>query len=218
MTMTIRARSTDILATAECLLEPGHHAARVAEVSGDGTAVELEVAGARHTAMVAAGCLVRPMPGDMVLLFTNVEQAFVVTVLDRTVSNGGMVGLPGGRNMSIEGETITIAARQRLSLRADSMDLQAKLFAVLANKGTWIGKLYTLIADRVRCSARIQETSAESLTVKAVERVAVIERIDSLQTETQATRVTGIASEMAHSKVIAVSEDLRLDGKRVTVA
>ncbi|MGY3609348.1 MULTISPECIES: DUF3540 domain-containing protein [unclassified Bradyrhizobium] len=218
MTMPIRATSTDILAMAERLLEPGHHTARVVSVSDDGSAVEVEVAGARHTATVAVGCLVRPMPQDVVLLFTNVEQVFIVTVLERTAPNGGMVGLPGGRNMSIEGETITIAARQRLSLRADSIDLQTKLLAVLADKGTWIGKLYTLIADRVRCSARLQEASAEQLTVKAVERVAVIERIDTLQTETQAIRVTGIASEMAHSKVIAVSEDLRLDGKRVTVA
>ncbi|WP_426441390.1 DUF3540 domain-containing protein [Bradyrhizobium genosp. P] len=218
MTMTIRATNTDILAMAERLLQPGHHTARVVSVSEDGTAAEVEVAGARHTATVAVGCLVRPTPQDLVLLFTNVEQVFVVTVLERAASGGGMVSLPGGRNMSIEGDTITFAARQRLSLRADSIDLQAKLFAVLADKSTWIGKLYTLIADRVRCSARIQESSAESLTVKAVERVAVIEHIDSLQTETQATRVTGIATEMAHSKVIAVSEDLRLDGKRVTVA
>ncbi len=211
-------RATNTFATAERLLEPGHHTARVVSVSDDGTTVEVEVAGARHTATVAVGCLVRPIPQDIVQLFTNVEQVFVVTVLGRTAANRGMVGLPGGRNMSIEGETITVAARQRLSLRADRIDLQTKLFAVLADKGTWIGKLYTLIADRAQCSARIQEASAEQLTVKAVERVAVIERTDTLQTETQAIRVTGIASEMAHSKVIAVSEDLRLDGKRVTVA
>ncbi|MCC8956967.1 DUF3540 domain-containing protein [Bradyrhizobium sp. Pear77] len=218
MTMPIRATSTDILAMAERFLKPGHHRARVVSVSDDGSAVEVETAGARHTATVAVGCLVRPIPQDMVLLFTEAERGFVVTVLERADSSGGMVALPGDRNMSIEGETITLAARRRLSMRADSTDLQTKLFAVLADKGSWIGKLYTVIADRVRCSARIQEASAEQLTVKAVERVAVIERIDTLQTETQAIRVTGIASEMAHSKVIAVSEDLRLDGKRVTVA
>ncbi|WOH63789.1 DUF3540 domain-containing protein [Bradyrhizobium sp. BWA-3-5] len=217
MTMTFRA-TNDVLAISERLLEPGHHTARVASVSDDGTLVEVEDAGARHTARVAVGCLVRPIQQDVVLLFSEAEQTFVVTVLERTASSWGMVGLPGDRKMSIEGEIITIAARQRISLRADSIDLQAKLFAVLANKSTWIGKLYTLIADRFRCSARIQESSADSLTVKAVERIAVIERIDSLQTETQAIKVTGIASEMAHSKVIAVSEDLRLDGKRVTVA
>ncbi len=214
----IRAANTDILAMDERLLEPGQHPARVVSVSDDGTTVEVELAGARHAATVAVGCLVRPMPEDMVLLFADVEQVFVVTVLERAASGGGMVRLPGGRKMSIEGETVTLAARRRLSLRADRIDLQAKVFAVLANKATWIGKLYTLIAQRVQSSARIQEASAEQLTVKAVERVAVIERLDSLRTETQVIRVTGIASEAAHSKIIAVSEDLRLDGKRVTVA
>ncbi|WP_377828175.1 DUF3540 domain-containing protein [Bradyrhizobium lupini] len=218
MTMTIRLTNSDSLSMAERMLEPGHHTAHVVSVSDDGTEMEVEVAGARHTATVAVGCLIRPIPWDRVLLFANVEQAFVVTVLERAASNDGMLGLPGCRNISIEGETITIAARQRISFCADSIDLQAKLFAVLANKGTWIGKLYTIIADRVRCSARTQETSAELLTVKAGERVSVIDRIDSLQTETHVIRVTGIASETAHSKVITVSEDLRLDGKRVTVA
>lgn len=218
MTKTVRAADTHMLATVDRLLEPGHQSARVVSVDGDGATVKVEVAGARHTANVAVGCLVRPIPQDLVLLFSEAEQAFVVTVLERTASSRGTVGLPGGRDMFMDGETITIAAHQRISLRAESIDLQAKLFTVLANKGTWIGKLYTLIADHVRCTARIQEESAGSLVVKATERIAVIERIDSLQTETQAIRVTGIASEMAHSKVIAVSEDLRLDGKRVTVA
>jgi hypothetical protein len=75
-----------------------------------------------------------------------------------------------------------------------------------------------LITDRFRSSARVQEASADQLTVKAVERFAIIDHIDSLQTETQVTKVTGIATESAHSKVISVTEDLRMDGKRVTVA
>ncbi|MCA6107952.1 DUF3540 domain-containing protein [Bradyrhizobium cenepequi] len=218
MTMTFRATNADLLATTERLLDAGHHTARVAAVDENGAAAEVEVAGTRHTAAVAVGCLVRPIPQDLVLLFSDAGQAFVLAVLERTAASWGKVALPGGGNMSIEGETIVIAGRRRMSLRADTIDLQAKLLAVLADKATWIGKLYSLIAERFRSSARIQEASAELLTVKAVDRIAIIDRIDSLQTETQAIKVTGIASETAHSKVIAVSEDLRLDGKRVTVA
>lgn len=216
--MTFRATNIGVVPRASRFLEPGHHTARVATVSHDGAAVEVEVEGARHGATVAVGCLVSPVAHDVVLLFIEADQAFVLTVLGRTEFGSSTIALPGNHRMSVKGETITIAARQRISLRADHIDLQAKLFAVLADTGTWIGKLCTLIADRFRCAARIQEASADSITVKAVERVAMIERIDSLQTETQVIRVTGIASEMAHSKVIAVSEDLRLDGKRVTVA
>lgn len=218
VTVTSHAAKADVLVTSERLPEAGHRTARVLAVEQDGTAVALDLDGARHRAQVAVGCLVRPMPQDLVLIFGDPRQSFVLTVLERPGANWGVVALPGHGNMSIEGETLAIAVRQRLSLRADSIDMQTKLFAVLADKATWIGKLYTVIADRLRSSARIQEASADQLTVKAVERISVIDRIDSLQTETQATRVTGVATETAHSKVITVTEDLRIDGKRVTVA
>lgn len=215
---TLLQASNSAVATTEYLPRAGHCTAHVVSVDEDGATVELEIAGTRQTASVAVGCLVRPMPQDLVLVFSEAGQSFVLTVLERTGANWSVVALPGRGNMSIEGETVAIAVRQRMSLRADTIDLQAKLFAVLADKATWIGKLYTLVADRFRSSARIQESSADQLTVKAVERIAVIDRVDSLQTETQATRITGIATETAHSKVITVTEDLRIDGKRVTVA
>ncbi|MCK9908493.1 DUF3540 domain-containing protein [Microbacteriaceae bacterium K1510] len=215
---TLLQASNSAVATSEYLPRTGHCTAHVMSVDEDGATVEIEITGVRQTASVAVGCLVRPMPQDLVLVFSEAGQSFVLTVLERTGANWSVVALPGRGNMSIEGETVAIAVRQRMSLRADTIDLQAKLFAVLADKATWIGKLYTLVADRFRSSARIQESSADQLTVKAVERITVIDRVDSLQTETQATRITGIATETAHSKVITVTEDLRIDGKRVTVA
>jgi len=218
MTLGLHALKTNVLPTSERLLEARHHTARVLTVDEDGTSVEIDIAGVRQAATVAVGCLVRPMPQDLVLVFSEAGQSFVLTVLERTGANWSVVALPGRGNMSIEGETVAIAVRQRMSLRADTIDLQAKLFAVLAEKSTWIGKLYTLVADRFRSSARIQESSADQLTIKAIERIAVIDRVDSLQTETQATRITGVATETAHSKVLTVTEDLRIDGKRVTVA
>ncbi|MGV7219539.1 DUF3540 domain-containing protein [Bradyrhizobium sp. UFLA05-112] len=218
MTVAFRSANADLLATTERLLEPGHHTARVVAVDENGVASEVEVAGTRHPATVAFGCLVRPITQDLVLVFSDAGRVFVLAVLERRTSSCGTIALPSGGNISIEGNTIAIAGRQRMSLRADTIDLQTELFAVLADKATWVGRLFSLIADRFRSVTHIQETSAHTLTVKAVERIAIIDRIDSLQTETQAIKVAGIASETAHSKVIAVTEDLRLDGKRVTVA
>lgn len=209
---------TDTLDVVDRASRQQYSVARVAAVNDDGSVVDVKIDEATLSAKVAVGCLVRPLPDDTVLLYSDEQQSFVLTVLERAGANWGVVALPGRGNMSIEGETIAIAVRQRMSLRADSIDVQTKLFAVLADKATWIGKLYTLIADRFRSSAHIQEASADQLTIKAVERFAIIDRVDSLQTETQATKVTGVATETAHSKIISVTEDLRMDGKRVTVA
>lgn len=196
----------------------GHRTGRIVEVNDNGATVSVAIDGVTRPAAVAVSCLVRPVPGDLVLLFCETPHTFVLSVLERAGANWSVIGLPGNGNMSIEGETLSIAVRQRMSLRADTIDLQAKLFAVLADRATWIGKLYTLIADRIRSSSRTEETSTDTLTTKAVERIAIIDGVDSLQTQTQVVKVAGIATETAHSRVITVTEDLRLDGKRVTVA
>jgi hypothetical protein len=208
----------DIVQTLETEPAAGHHIANIVSVDDDGAIVDVEFAGTRRQAGVAVSCLVRPLPGDRVLVYCDASRAFVLSVLEREGANWGVVSLPGRGNLSIEGETVAVAARQRMSLRADSIDLQAKLFAVLAERGSWIGKLYTLIADRLRSSAQVQETTADTLTVKAVERFAIVDRMDSLQAEMQATMISGVATETAHSKVISVTEDVRIDGKRVMVA
>jgi hypothetical protein len=208
----------EIVQTVESEPATGHHISRVVSVEDDGAAVCVEFSGTQRQATVAVSCLVRPLPGDRVLLYCDAERAYVLNVLERDGANWGMVSLPGRGNLSIEGETVAIAARQRMSLRGDSIDLQAKVFAVLAERGTWIGKLYTLIADRLRSSAQVQEATADTLTVKAVERFAIVDRMDSLQAEMQSTVISGVATETAHSKVISVTEDVRIDGKRVMVA
>jgi Protein of unknown function (DUF3540) len=208
----------DIVQTLESKPIAGHQIARVIGVDDDGAAVGVELSGMQRQAIVAVSCLVRPLPGDRVLLYCDAERTYVLNVLEREGANWGVVTLPGRGNLSLEGETVAIAARQRMSLRADSIDLQAKMFAVLAERGTWIGKLYTLIADRLRSSAQVQETAADSLTVKAVDRFAIVDRVDSVQAEMQSTVISGVATETAHSKVISVTEDVRIDGKRVLVA
>jgi hypothetical protein len=195
-----------------------YRSARVIDIDESGTTASVEISGSIKPAAVAVGCLVRPMPDDLVLVFCEAERIFVLNVLERLGPNWAVVALPGRGNISVEGETITLTARQRMSLRAETIDLQAKLLAALADKTAWIGKLFTLMADRIHSSSRAQEVNTDTLIVKAVERFAIIDRIDSLQADTQVVKIAGIATETAHSKVIAVTDDLRLDGKRVTVA
>ena len=197
---------------------PTHRLARVIAVEEDGAIVTLDIEGVQHSASVSVSCLIRPLPDDLVLAFCTSERIFVLDVLERSAPNYATLALPGRGNLSVEGETIALAARQRLSLRADAADIKVRVFAVLAERATWLGKLLVTIVDRLRSSARMQETSADSLTVKAVDRVAIVDQMDSLQASTQVVNVAGVATETAQSRVIAVTDDLRIDGKRVTVA
>jgi hypothetical protein len=192
--------------------------AQVVAMGEDGLSATLTLDGGVADAAVAVSCLVRPMVDDLVLVLREGSRNYVLGVLERPGANWAVVALPGRGNMSIEGETLALSVTQRMSLRAQSIDLQAKLLTVLADTSSWIGKLYTLIADRFRLSSQTHETSADTLTVQAVDRFAIVDRVDSLKTNTQVVKVEGIAAESAHSRTITVTEDLRMDGKRVTVA
>ncbi len=89
--------------------------------------------------------------------------------------------------------------------------------ALVAETMTWLGKLLTGVVERFTLSARHHETSAGTLIAKANERTTLVEGTDSLRAETQLVTVAGVASETAHTKVIAAAEDLRRDGKRIAV-
>lgn len=190
---------------------------RVLAVDLDAGELDLDLAGQTRRARVATGCLVRPIETDRVLAFCADDEVFVLQVLERGGPNYATLALPGHGNLAIEGETVSLKARQRLALKADSVDLQARTLAFIADKTTWLSKALTGIVERWRISARSHEVSADTLTEKALTRIAVIDRLDSLRAESRSVKVAGIASETAQSKVIAVVDDLRMDGKRITM-
>ncbi len=195
----------------------GMAVAAVLSLADDAAHVELALAGAACRAAVAVSCLIRPAPGDRVLVYRGGGEVFVLSVLERSGPNYGTLALPGHGNLVVEGETLSLSARQRLALRADSLDIQAKGLTFIADKTTWLSKALTAIVERWHTSAKTHEVSTDDLTVKAVNRVTIVDEVDTLRAQTQSTRIAGVASETAQSKVIAVTEDLRMDGKRITM-
>lgn len=191
--------------------------ATVLSLAPDAADAELAIAGVACRAAIAVSCLIRPLPGDRVLAYRSAAEVFVLAVLERSGPNYGTLALPGNGNLAVEGETLSLVSRQRLALKADTLDVQAKALAFVAEKTHWIGKALTTIVERWHSSARTHEVSADSLTVKAVNRVTIVDQLDSLRAETQSTRIAGVASETAQSKVVAVAEDLRMDGKRISM-
>ena len=82
--------------------------------------------------------------------------------------------------------------------------------SALARTATWV-------AEQLRISAKTQETVADTISSKSLDRVAVVERADVLRAQTLSQTIAGVSVTSAPIAVIATTEDLRLDGKRVTV-
>lgn len=190
---------------------------RVLAIDLDAGELDLEIDGQTRRARVATGCLIRPIEADRVLALCADDAVFVLQVLERVGPNYATLALPGHGNLAIEGETLSLTARQRLAIKADAFDLRARSLAFIADKATWLGKALTTIVERWQSSAKSHEISADTLTTKAVNRVAIVDQVDSLRTQTQSVTIAGIASESAQSKVMTVVDDLRMDGKRITM-
>lgn len=190
---------------------------RVLACDGAGQVVAVMVEGERLDAAVAMSCLIRPMVDDRVLLARGEAGTFVLSIVERDAPNYGTLALPGHGNLAIEGETLSLTARQRLALKGDRIDLQARTLAFIADKATWLGKALTAVVERWHVSAKTQEVSADTLTVKAVNRITIVDQVDTLRAQTQSIKIAGVVSETAQSKVIAVTDDLRMDGKRITM-
>ncbi len=190
---------------------------RVVGCAEDHATFSVEVSGVVRQAKAAIGCLIRPIAEDRVLVLVGGDEVFVLNVLERAAPNYATLALPGPGNLAVEGETVTISAVQRLALRGPSTDIRTKMLTVLAEQSTWLGKVFTSVVERWRASSKTHDVSADTHTIKAVDRVAIVDSTDSVQAGIQVVKVAGMSTETAHSKVVSVSEDLRFDGKRVSI-
>jgi hypothetical protein len=179
--------------------------------------VELEIGSEIVSASVGFGCLVRPIAGDRVLVASTPTGIFVLSVLERLVPDSATLSLPSGGALIVEATDIRLAARKEASIDAPQIEIRAGRFNVVADSLTLLGRMANWVADHLRISAKTQETVADTLSVKALDRVAIVERADVLRAGSVSQTIDNVSVTSAPAVVIATTEDLRLDGKRVTV-
>ncbi|MBV8472673.1 MAG: DUF3540 domain-containing protein [Hyphomicrobiales bacterium] len=189
--------------------------AKVCKAVGHG--VEVEIDAQILAARVGFGCLVQPIPGDRVLVSRGPEGAFVVAVLERLVPDRATLALPSGGALAIEADSVSLAARRDVSIDARELSLRGQKFHLVADSVTVFARLANWVAENLRISARTLDTVADTLSAKALDRVAIVERADVLRAASVSQTIDNVAVTSAPAVVIATSEDLRLDGKRVTV-
>ncbi len=179
--------------------------------------VEIEVGEELLAALVGFGCLVRPIAGDRVLAARIPGGVFVLSVLERRAPDSATLALPSGGALVVEAEDIGLVARKAFSVDARSIGLRAQKFNVVADTLSLLARAANWVADQLRVSAKTQEIIADTISSKSLDRVTIVERADVLRAQTLSQTIDGVAVTSAPIAVIATSEDLRLDGKRVTV-
>lgn len=193
---------------------------RVLEVV-EGT-FKLRVSGESLNAQRAASCLLEPMAGDLVALLSTDEGVFISDVLVRregttepfriSVSADGVVqdAVIAAENLKIEaGETFESSAR-KMSFRFEEILMAGRQLAFVGTK------LLTSMQEVVT-TAKKQLASFETTSTRARNRVDRVDETDQLRAGSIQTQADSVALTQAGTSLIVAKEDIRLDGKRISM-
>lgn len=182
---------------------------RVAGLGADGE-IYLADDVAPRLAQRAYSCLIEPAVGDRVVTAQLGDTIYVLAILDRLMPDQATVSAPGAKCLKLDAADIALRATSQVTLSAPTVRVQAHAFSL-------VGRLVTFVADHLRTTARRREVVADQIAVQAQSRVAVVRDTDVLEAGTVVQSVAGITSTTATTAVLVAKEDVRFDGKRVTV-
>lgn len=180
--------------------------------------VELEIGNEALVARISFSCLVQPLAGDRVLAVRTQEGGvFVLAVLERLMPYSATLSLPSGGALVVQATDVRLVAQNEASIDARSINLRGRSFTVVSDTLTLFGRVANWVAEHMGISVKTQETVVDTLSVKALDRIAIVERTDVLHAQSVSHTIDNVSVTSAPAVVIATTEDLRLDGKRVTV-
>lgn len=180
------------------------------------------------SAVPAASCLVRPEPGDKVLLCrVGADRGYILAVLERaaaatpvTVSapdgltfeaDRGDVSVRAGGAVTLVGTEATTIATAQLTVRAATATMIAEEALADAERLTARTGRLTLVAERV-------DQMVDHLTARFNHVLRLVTGVDRTQATTIAHEAREELSLRGQRAFISAREDVRIDGERIHLA
>lgn len=167
----------------------------------------------------AVSCLVEPQAGDRVLFVVEGEgRGTILHILSRPnpAEKPVTISTPDGA-LRLGGTSIVIQAEEDVAIAGGALSFTAETADLMAQTTTLAGESLRQIYGRTQINTRSLEQMAERVVTKAVDRVEIVDNVDNQVIGTLSVKVSGVMTQSAYSTVLVAAEDLRLDGKRVTV-
>ncbi|WP_157738928.1 DUF3540 domain-containing protein [Labrenzia sp. VG12] len=189
----------------------------------EGNAFELSVSGERLSAQRAVSCLLEPRIGDLVALLDTEEGVFITDVLVRRegkteqsrITVGGTRG--EAQDLVIAAANLKIEASENIEAHARSMSFRFESILMAGRQLALVGtKLLTSMQDIVT-NAKKQLASFETTSTRARNRVDRVDETDQLRAGSIQTQADSVALTQAGTSLIVAKEDIRLDGKRISM-
>lgn len=137
-------------------------------------APRIEIDGRWQPARVAAGCLLRPDEGDLVLWFVDQDAAWVLHVLERASGSARapQVSLPAGAVLGAQEDGA-------LSLRAGALNVECQAMTVNADDVSVTARAARLVADSCLSVGRLVESAFGTFKLVGEHFSAFFDRVHS---------------------------------------
>ncbi len=176
-------------------------------------------------ARMAASCLVRPAPGDQVLICRQGPgNAYILAVLE-SAANATTLALEGDLRLKLDSGKLEVAARQGIEL-ATAGGLNAtiprlKLDALegkirISDLRFTAGRLQAGI-ERIKVIAACLETAAQRLVQRAKRVFRSVEQDEVVRTGRLDVSATKLVSLNSQYTVMTAREDIKIDGERIHI-
>lgn len=178
----------------------------------------LSLEGRTAAASRAFSCLVTPLQGDSVQVAYVDGRPVVIAILARPGLGDAVLSVPDAAGaITLRAQALNLEASTAVSIRAPDITMTSAGMRFVADTIGWLGRSLTMVAERMRRSVDQDETVARQVSTRAVHRTTVVDAVDNEKIGTRVTSVDTVSTTTAEAAIIFTREDLRLDGKRITM-
>lgn len=162
-------------------------------------------------------CLLEPAVGDKILLARLDGEAFVLAILDRLLPDVMTLSVPQAKRLVVSAPDLALNAVDRIGLQGREATVQGERVRVLTKSFSLVGQMVAFVADILQSTAHRSETAADHVSVQAGNRTTRVTGADVSDVGMLVQTIEQVSTQSAHTSIMTAKEDLRFDGKRVTV-
>lgn len=188
--------------------------------------VTVMIDGEEYQAKVAASCLLRPSPGDRVLVsLAGADASFLLAVLERgrVSDNGAEISLAGDVTLNVRNGSlrmnadngIHLATHHDLSLVAKRVELNAGEGRACLENVSFTGKILDCSFESIRRMAGKCEELFGNLIQKCGRSTRMVEEHEEVQAGSMRHAVDGTMTMLSRNMIQMAEENVRIDAEKI---
>jgi len=187
------------------------------------TGYEVLFGGKTLSARRAVSCLIEPVPADTVALLGTGQGVFITDVLVRSEAAPSGVRINADRGAGPSGDLVISAANLKIEAQ-ESLEATGKSLGFRFNSLLMSGNQLALVGSRLMTSmqeivanAKNQFASFDTTSTRARNRIDRVTETDQLRAGSIQSQADSVSLTQAGSSLIVAKEDVRMDGKRISM-